>query len=544
MERFLAAMFVHARHLRQELGAHGPYGNHPLGEAAALCYISTLYPQLSEALSWRKVSVAILNRIVPAVILADGIYAEQAFGYLRFVLEFLLPLFHLSGSDESGLSATVLERVAKAAETIGGMTEAFGEMPMIGDSDTGVAIGWRLSDFWDFSAVQASAAVLLERPALAEGLEKLPAESFLMVGDQALSTRLHNFSEVFRASVGQASRLSFAGPAGTADLSPGQPLASTDQSMTGAPGTATYLGNSILSALPPATAKSRSGSSEIVPGSLMDFPSGGYCITKDDRLTLCLDTGPLGLAPWFSHGHADGLSVMVNFDGKPALVDPGTGVYNGSRVWRDYFRSAAAHNTIRVDRADPSRPLGTFRWSGPLQISIGPTQQGIGWYALSGTVDWKGVVHHRVMVHVLGAAILLFDLVRGPGEHLLEWRLHLDPCWIIHRLGDRHVSAAWDRSKLEIICLSHDFQGLQLLYGSMEPMGGWYSRYYGSIQPTTTMLATFEGTLPATALTIIKPSDTALVIPEDMSLPMIADKFADLMSGKDFKEFARSVETR
>ena len=50
------------------------------------------------------------------------------------------------------------------------------------------------------------------------------------------------------------------------------------------------------------------------------------------------------------HGHADALSITVNSDGRPLLIDPGACEYVGPE--RDIFRGTRSHNTLMVDNAD------------------------------------------------------------------------------------------------------------------------------------------------------------------------------------------------
>jgi hypothetical protein len=477
MESFLAGLYVHARHLYRELGVHLPIGNHLLGEASALYCIATLYPSLVEAKEWSRTSIAILNQIVPRLIRTDGTYAEEAIGYLRFVLEFLLPVLRLSRGRNTGLAPVVIQRVARAADCIRSLSRAFGEVPMMGDSDTGLAIGWQLSDFWDFSPLCAATAVLLDRPELADHLESMPAEAFLMVGNR--------------------------------DLRPSQ--RGTDETLTVQGEPASHV--------------------------LDQFPAGSFTISRDDRFAVGLDTGPLGLGPGYCHGHADALSLTLNFEGKTAIVDPGTGLYNGLPRWRGYFRSTAAHSTIRIDDRDPSIPFNTFRWSDPIDVGRDPVRQGKGWCAIGGTVNWPDSLHHRVVLHLIDSAILVFDRVNGQGPHHVESRLQLAPEWTLHRRSDRVVAASRDDSELEILWLSPEDDGLVLLHGSDAPMAGWYSRYYGSIMPTSTISASFAGTLPWRAITVFKPSGACFSMPEDPSLIASMCDFSDLLDSEAFHQF-------
>ncbi len=90
LSRFIPCLYMHGVHLEKELTVHHTEGNHLLGECSALFCISTLYPLFLNSSKWCERSVRILNRLVPNVILPDGVYAEQATGYFRFVAEFLL----------------------------------------------------------------------------------------------------------------------------------------------------------------------------------------------------------------------------------------------------------------------------------------------------------------------------------------------------------------------------------------------------------------------------------------------------------------------
>ncbi|MGB6122684.1 MAG: heparinase II/III family protein, partial [Bacteroidota bacterium] len=58
------------------------------------------------------------------------------------------------------------------------------------------------------------------------------------------------------------------------------------------------------------------------------FPHGGYTILSGGGARLVFDSGPLGYLSLAAHGHADALSIVLNYDGRPFLVDPGTYAYH------------------------------------------------------------------------------------------------------------------------------------------------------------------------------------------------------------------------
>jgi len=393
--------------------------------------------------------------------------------------------------------------------------------------------------------------VLLGEPALVKGVPSFPAESFLMLGQDGFQA----FESEKSASLADR------------NASPSSPL--------------------------------------------LVFPDGGYHVSRDQRFSVIFDAGPLGIAPAYGHGHADGLSFILHYHGKPVIVDPGTFVYNGPPVWRNYFRSTAAHNTVRIDNKDPIDPIETFRWSGPLKIEQSEPIQGKRWRILHAAVHWKQIVHRRYMIHLIDQGVIILDRVEGPGEHLLEWRLHSHSTWIIRPqqpgptagivttrrddadsfplVGARHTSpkgdtcvaptrnalnldspshsagrgewlpdsldrcansscshscesgnpafscqsftAEFGTDRLDISFLSRHPSEASILHGSMVPMAGWYSRYYGSKAPSPTLMMKMSVQLPATLLTVFKPSAEKLTLPRDLPhAPLGSDMFDLLLS--------------
>ena len=499
LSRFIPCVHAHGVHLEKELTVHHTEGNHILGESSALYCLSSLYPLFSEAARWRERSIKILNRLVPRVIQSDGVYAEQSTGYFRFIAEFMLQVLLVDCGRGSQLSDIVRERLIRGLYFIQNVAADATEVPMIGDSDTGLALGWRLSDFWDFTPLLATGSVVLGEPQLARGIPRFPAESFLMLGEKGLQAFESQKSETI------------AGP-------------------------------------DPASA-----------GPIMVFPDGGYHISRDERFGVIFDAGPLGIAPAYGHGHADGLSFILHYEKRPVIVDPGTFVYNGPRVWRNYFRCTAAHNTVRIDGRDPVSPIETFRWSGPLKIEQAKPIRGEGWRILRGAVHWKRIVHRRYLIHVIDQGIIILDRIEGAGAHDLEWRLHFDPRWEVKtNAGGTFLckkvpptpfsrnsisrssgspNAAWcesltaefEVSRLDIGLVSRHPGEASVLQGSMDPMGGWYSRYYGSKVSAPTLTVKTKVQLPATMLAVVKPSDARLILPRDLPETLFARDLSDLL---------------
>jgi hypothetical protein len=91
------------------------------------------------------------------------------------------------------------------------------------------------------------------------------------------------------------------------------------------------------------------------PGlSAASFVSGGVHVLRSSRLYVALRAGGYGQRGVGGHGHNDQLGVVVSVDGRPAIVDPGTGCYTADPLVRDRFRGTGAHATVVVDGAEQS----------------------------------------------------------------------------------------------------------------------------------------------------------------------------------------------
>jgi uncharacterized heparinase superfamily protein len=81
------------------------------------------------------------------------------------------------------------------------------------------------------------------------------------------------------------------------------------------------------------------------------------------------DGGPHGFLSIAAHAHADALSLEVRHDGVDIFADPGTYCYHGEPVWRDWFRSTAAHNTVEIDSLNQAESSGPFLWTSQVQTT-------------------------------------------------------------------------------------------------------------------------------------------------------------------------------
>ncbi|UCC68627.1 MAG: heparinase II/III-family protein, partial [Armatimonadota bacterium] len=159
-----------------------------------------------------------------------------------------------------------------------------------------------------------------------------------------------------------------------------------------------------------------------------EFRRGGYWSYSDRRVHVSVRSGR---RPPHGAGQADLLSFGLAVDGKPVVVQPGTGLYNGPLELRAYFRGALSHSGIRVDGREPMRSWGRFRYLRPATGWGRVAARRDGWLAFVGRhtgFDGLGVTYRRAFLVLRESGIAVLDCLSGRGLHHVERGLHFkDP---------------------------------------------------------------------------------------------------------------------
>lgn len=223
------------------------------------------------------------------------------------------------------------------------------------------------------------------------------------------------------------------------------------------------------------------------------WSGGGYTVVRSaaDGAELVLDHGPLGMAPNHGHGHADALAVQLRIHGAPALIDPGTFAYGGEPRWRSYFRGTAAHNTVTVGGRSQAKEAGPFLWADAyrcelLHVALDPERAAI-LVARHDGYARIGVIHIRA-VKIAAGHIVVLDRLEGAGTHALCLRWHFGGL-------ARAADGAFVLESAGLRCLATGGAG-QLLEGSDEPAGGWWSARYGAKSAVSTLELRCAAALP------------------------------------------------
>ena len=218
------------------------------------------------------------------------------------------------------------------------------------------------------------------------------------------------------------------------------------------------------------------------------FKHSGYSIIRNDQLLLTFDHGPLGMAPFYNHGHADALSITLTKNGRPLIVDPGTYRYNGATKWRRYFKGTRAHNTVNVDNQDQAVQETSFIWSKPYTARSTAHHEENGQLFCAaihdGYMRLKNPLRHQRSVFVVDQAnFLVRDRFFGTGMHCFQLNFHLHPNAVVTKDSNWWI-VAHDGEQARLRLFEGDFQ---VVRGQTNPLMGWFSSHYGKKEPTMTL---------------------------------------------------------
>jgi len=165
----------------------------------------------------------------------------------------------------------------------------------------------------------------------------------------------------------------------------------------------------------------------------VSFATGGVHVLRSNDLYVAMRSGSYGQRGVGGHAHNDQLALVVHAQGKPLIVDAGTGGYTGDALLRDRFRGTAAHATVIVGGAEQSpildgRPFALLdRARAPrvrleeLGASASLSGEHHGYARLPGRV-----VHRRtLLLHRRERVLIIEDELRGRGEVPVEVRFPL-----------------------------------------------------------------------------------------------------------------------
>jgi Heparinase II/III-like protein/Heparinase II/III N-terminus len=128
----LPALAFHGRYIERYLSTYFSPNTHLLGEALALFFIGTLYPQMPHAAGWKDEGWEILLQEAGRQVRPDGVYFEQSLYYHVYALDFFLHARLLAARNNVAVPEEyddVVRRMLDVVEALAqtGVAEGFGD---------------------------------------------------------------------------------------------------------------------------------------------------------------------------------------------------------------------------------------------------------------------------------------------------------------------------------------------------------------------------------------------------------------------------------
>jgi hypothetical protein len=431
--RWLASVYRHAEFVCGHLSLHSSANNHLVGELAGVVTAALAWPHWERSRRWLAAAKPLLEREALLQNAPDGVNREQAVSYQQFELDLLLLPLLAARANGVDFGDAYAARIEAMLEYVASIMDVGGNVPMFGDADDGYVV--RLDprpDFCRYRSLLATGAILFDRPHFKAKAGALDDKTRWLLG------------------------------AGADDG-----FAKIDASAAGLP----------------------------VPRA---FPEGGMyvlgaALETPQEIRIVADAGPLGYREIAAHGHADALSFTLAVAGLEFLIDPGTYAYHTEEAWRGYFRGTAAHNTVRIDGADQSKPGGNFLWLRKARAACSLWRSDGDEDVFEGAHDGYRALSdpatHRRRVTLMKRArrIAVEDTIDARGEHAVEVFFHChEDCEV--RPFEGGVELARGGRKVRLRWPTGAAGEAQVLRGSLVPIAGWVSRRFDRKSPCATLV--------------------------------------------------------
>ena len=132
----LPALALHGRYIERYLSTYFSPNTHLLGEAVALFFLGTLYPQIAAATRWQRDGWRILQEEAQRQVRPDGAYFEQSLHYHVYALDFFLYARLLATKNGLDIPTEYDSGVGKMLSVVQALSQA-GPPEGFGDDDGG-----------------------------------------------------------------------------------------------------------------------------------------------------------------------------------------------------------------------------------------------------------------------------------------------------------------------------------------------------------------------------------------------------------------------
>jgi len=130
------ALAFHGRYIERYLSTYFSPNTHLLGEAVALFFLGTLYPQMPRAAHWKRSGWQIVLHEAGRQVRPDGVYFEQSLHYHVYALDFFLYARMLASQNGEAIPPAYDAVLGRMLDVVAALAQA-GPAEGFGDDDGG-----------------------------------------------------------------------------------------------------------------------------------------------------------------------------------------------------------------------------------------------------------------------------------------------------------------------------------------------------------------------------------------------------------------------
>ena len=447
-----SALAFHGRYIERYLSTYFSPNTHLLGEAVALFFLGTLYPQMPRAARWKESAWQIVLHEAGRQVRPDGVYFEQSLYYHVYAVDFFLYARLLAARNGMEIPPAYDAVLGRMLDVVAALAQA-GPAEGFGDDDGGRLWNPRRNRMEQMTDPLALGAVIYSREFSAA---RLTEESIWLFGNRAVE-------ELSRTQTSLAAR-SFAFPDGglyvLADAEP-------------------YAQAMVVDAGPQGEGRSGHGHADAL----------SLRLTMDGRRWL-VDAGS---------------GVYISKDPADRNTFRGTGAHNTLRV--DGMDQAVADEPFSWTQI-PTTQAENWIAGKSFTYFVGSHN---GYARLA-----DPVVHRRHVLKIAGGVWLVRDVVLGQTEHELEIRWHFAPDLEVQAFGSGRVEVSTSRSRSKTGAASGEPGLTLMVpeetawHTATEVTRTLLSPAYGAFQPAPLVRCHARVSLPAETATALVPRRGAI----------------------------------
>jgi len=439
------ALAFHGRYIERYLSTYFSPNTHLLGEAVALFFLGTLYPQMAGAARWKESGWQIVLHEAERQVRPDGVYFEQSLHYHVYALDFFLYARLLAARNGMEIPPAYDAVLGRMLDVVAALAQA-GPAEGFGDDDGGRLGNPRRNRTEQMTNPLAVGAVMYSRDFSAA---RLTEEAIWLFGNQAVEELARADSSARTSPVAHSVAFPDGGLYVLADSQP-------------------YAQAMVVDAGPQGVGRSGHGHADAL----------SLRLTMDGRRWL-VDAGS---------------GVYISKDPADRNTFRGTGAHNTVRV--DGVDQAVADEPFSWTHI-PTTQAENWIVGKSFTYFVGSHN---GYARLA-----DPVLHRRHVLNITGGLWLVRDVALGRTEHELEIRWHFAPDLEVQAVGSGRVEisragAASGESGLSLIVPEET-----VWHTAAEVTRTLVSPAYGAFQPASLVRCHARVLLPAETATAMVP---------------------------------------